>query len=1709
MHTSLESQKSHVQALTIGDLIEVPPVKTVIELEGDREDSQTLARSFVFTSDVFSHYAVLANALLKDSGQGYFLEGDFGSGKSHFLAALCAWLEERPGVETLTANHPELRRLGETRRRFLAVDISLVKYRSSTSLEQIIVTSIERALAARGYFAELSPLAQFLKTFYEALVQAELVSQFARQQSVQAEILEKWIQENPRQAYRASLAFSKQHGLPAPEVFLEDRFETFRRVLEEIKKAGLSGMVLCIDELSEFFRAKPDASKLNEDARTLQFLGELSNSQPLWIIAALQESIERTGDISQQTLRKIKDRFPIKLALSTLHIRELISGRLIRKKEGATERIRQIYDDYRRHFSSFDCALSLFTSIYPVHPITLSLLEGLGDLFSEHRGIVDFLYSRLVGDPRRHIEGLLSRPAAELLAPDSIYEHFAPRLAEYSAFHVYPRHIIPHLDEVINRVIEDDLDRGLARRLVRILVLYRIHPTAKPPSVELLAELVACMIAVHDPQFNSRYVSEVLLDPLVQESQFLAKRSEQEFGFGLERGKEKARVFYEVVTEENPRKTFQARIAQIAKELSVRDSRLFLDPLRELKESSSWPGPGLWNGFLKRSVLWRQTTRHVLLAFLDDDEMEKLVAQIKPKLEEFQCDFALIVTLNTAQASISPNILDESWSALWKIPALEEIDLLREYLSIRLLAEELQPSNPAHASLCPFVTEDLTRLEPQVEQILLRVIYQGEFLNPGIRFETSARELRRFDRLLEAAGEHLLSKRYRKFLPIAPTTLPPSPRLYQRLFTEFVTPGKLSIQEARNKGLTEAIETLALPLGIVEVRSGSYLLTPDPLRYLLLEYCFQFLSATSSVNLPHLLHELQFGPFGLPRETAHFLLASLAHSGLISLLSAGRVLPLEFLHLGSLESAQTVALGELLSKADRDILIQHCQFLFGTEHWESFGLKQQREAWQATLKLKSSMEVMLEEIQRAVVSIRTYSAFESFNFSLLDEKISRLQRVLSEIKVSYAAREGLERFLRAWRDAGLESEDILFLKKVRQFFSRGIEQCIFIAHYVRHPAVVQTVSEEKELLPLYDSILHLLQEPERLIIADNGQELEHEFQLFRESYSELYLQAHTKFSEGLAPAKLNKQSNRVFTVLRQLAGIESLDRPQGLTALLGRLEPASKTSCRRNVVEELRQSPLCGCGFQVDTSKSPNENFNEQTLPTLLDQALKDYVSILSSSEVLEPVVARAYALQDMQPEVAERLRDFCEILQSKKSLSNVALLDFLDSQTLKEVDEALARNTLVQRRDVSSLVGQLAGRRLSSTRIMQVVQNWIGNVTTETILALDGENSLLDDRQDKEKREGRDGREGVLSDSNFDSPSSFLWPHLRPDLFPSALSRKGICEKDITSLQRALAKEYPREEIRKVLSQADTHRLLKFIVEEPCFTLAIQEGWLLFVERILHQQHDSSFCVPVESRHLFSPERTALCERLTVLSKLQQMLTRSFPERLRARLLVASILSDPWCSKELFSSTTVVIEEMAKKGQDWLQTLSSLEPIKVDERLVVIIVDAVPVDVWLEVLEKCRHVLAPRMIERWFRLDGEAKTVPALQALFGLSSEEDPSDVFASRGIAYQHFEGNESRTLTDMIPVVLQERPGIVRLRVFDRSAHRGSMRLHDMPQVFGNILERQLVPMIQTYLANKKKVVLTSDHGLSFFYGQLGHGEGGVYEQAIFRGEWEPVE
>nr|MBC8361299.1 hypothetical protein [Candidatus Desulfatibia profunda] len=1644
----------------IGDLIEVPPVQTVIRLEEGRTRSEEISTSFVFTGEVTSHFAVLADALLKNHGRGFFLQGDFGAGKSHFLAILSAWLDGNPGSEILTERHGGLRRLQAAGRRFLTVSVSLVNYRATTPLERIIVEAVETALLSHGIEIRLTPLSAFLSYFATLLENKDLAQAFAEQAGIfpaGSEQIDAYLRSNPRQAYTAGMRFMKSHGMVAPEALVEDRHETFARVLKAMRAAGFDGLVIIIDELSEFFRSKPDARALNEDARTLQLVGELAAGEPLWIIAAVQESIERTGDISQVTFQKIKDRFPVKLVLSTLHIKALISERLVRKKPGCAETLHRVYDYLRRQFPAFRWRFEDFQATYPVHPITIALLDGLGDLFSEHRGIVDFVYTRLAGDQTMGIAGILDRPAYELLGPDSIYDHFHQRMAEFSGFNVYPRHVIPHLDEVIEQSIDAE-DQDLARRIVRILVLYRIHPTADIPTVKEITEQAACALSDQDPSLNIQFVTEAILDPLVAKSKFLVKRS-PDIADPLE-------AVYEVLAEEDPAKTLKARILRAASEIPADDSRLLTTVFSDMPESMSWPGPGFWEQGTTRIVDWRHSARKAFVAFLIPGEEVSLKDRLRQVLSEAAADFAVVISIGTTDFAMNA-------SAVWEIPlAMSEENrlILREFLATKHIASGLQPSNPADSPLIEAVREAVERLKPAAQKAALTVFYAGAFTDARLAVDPVICQMKRFDRLLDEAGAMLLEERYPGYREIAPRKVAPSPRLYQRLLDEFIRPGSMSLRQAHTQGLNDAIEGLATPLGLVELRSGSYIFAPDPENHLLLSTVFGLMNTAAETRLSGVLHSLRTGRFGLPDDMAYFLLTALAYGGLITLMKNGRALPLDFLHLASVKNADALAPGEVIGRHDRETLMNECAFLAPAGGWESFGLRQQREAWQSVIKFRDWATKTVPDIARRLSMFAEFTAFKTFDLGSLQSQLDTLLSLCEEIKVSYPAREGLERFLKAWRGLGFASHQVEFIKGVRKFLAQQAEQFVFVNHYIRHTAVDHAGSEDHDIAELKNNVMQLLNHPDELVRDDDSSRLQQAFDSFRTVYASFYTQKHTEHYQQLAPKPLSRLAKRALGLLKRLAAIEALDRPPGLEALLQQVHAPKVSECRRNLTEELMRSPVCNCAFVPgETPRPPRIESPEKAIARYLDE----YLQILKRPAVREAIGARIFALAEAAPDTTKRLRSLVSILEDQHA-STSGLLDVLDDRTADEISKSLAGRVVIEKRVLGDLYSRLGGRRLAPDQVSEIVKEWMCPVTENAVIAIE------DDR-------------GVSSGSPW--PSFSWWSVMHPALF------KADTRWEIRNLEDELERQFPCLQLRDALNRLDDGGILAFITDEPFHTKAIRTAWLLLAERILAKTPWPNQA-EISSRHVDREIAVKVQERLSVLNTISSFWNASFPDALRVRIPLSEIPVDSWVTEELRSLAFETMRALAQRGDEWLLTLPAVEPIELSDHPRVLIIDGISPDVWLEAAEALGDTVADGSLA-WFRLESSPKTAEAVAALFGFS--QDALDEFAFRDIPYHQVKGDEEHSFTDILPAFPAEKPVVIRVSQVDEGAHAGRLRLAEMPGAVCRLLERELPRLRAICAGQKRRLVVTTDHGFSLTRKGLSHGKGGVLEQAIFWAEW----
>ena len=175
---------------------------------------------------------VALRALLsRGAGAAFFVNGVYGSGKSHLLGVL-ALLCEGAGAEAFGRAHPALAALPREFAPRLVVHFSLDDYGADVwSLEAAFWREVRAAWEAT--------------TGHEPTFVTE--------------------------------------GLP--------RGEAFAGLEDALTEAGLNGLCVFIDEVSLFLSGRA-VNELQRDAAFLQFLGERSRRAPLWVFAALQKGVE-------------------------------------------------------------------------------------------------------------------------------------------------------------------------------------------------------------------------------------------------------------------------------------------------------------------------------------------------------------------------------------------------------------------------------------------------------------------------------------------------------------------------------------------------------------------------------------------------------------------------------------------------------------------------------------------------------------------------------------------------------------------------------------------------------------------------------------------------------------------------------------------------------------------------------------------------------------------------------------------------------------------------------------------------------------------------------------------------------------------------------------------------------------------------------------------------------------------------------------------------------------------------------------------------------------------------------------------------------------------------------------------------------------------------------------------------------------------------
>ncbi len=543
---------------------------------------------------------------------------------------------------------------------------------------------------------------------------------------------------HPETQYVSLVNFAAEHSLESI-VFKQlgiEQTQDRREAFAQLQLQCENGVLLILDELSEFLRSKAEPAQFNEDIRFLQFMGEWAQGHRFWILAAMQEQIEHTGDLDHALYRKIKDRYPLRFLLTPVHVRDLISQTLLIKKPGYDDAVSQLAEDLTQGMPEDIIDQKSLCQLYPLHPVTLDLLEEVRDCFSQARGIVEFVVTQLRGHEERNIKPFLQRSWGELLTPDYIVDHFKDLFEIQPEFVPLSNQCMVYYRQHINQLFHLPRQQKLAKQLIKLLMLVYISPARD--NLQAREAVYWLMFRATRLDFNKNVqLLQSILDILVDQGRFVERHGSR----------------YQLNLKQDSQAELAQHLARAKTELQGNDAQIFDVISVVLKDSPFNPFELSQNEWQSRGFRWHfhQRNYKVCLGQVADDL----------PISSSQDDFIyLAVGLPWSNSQRSNNV------ALLQ-PAPIELTAQWLELAAMLQIKDRPLSNAAKRLLLRQIKERSALFVNEIKQAYqqAKIYYDGIRTDQHLLLDVS----KPFVEIVEQIIERLLKKRYASFERFAPS----------------------------------------------------------------------------------------------------------------------------------------------------------------------------------------------------------------------------------------------------------------------------------------------------------------------------------------------------------------------------------------------------------------------------------------------------------------------------------------------------------------------------------------------------------------------------------------------------------------------------------------------------------------------------------------------------------------------------------------------------------------------------------------------------------------------------------------------------------------------------------------------------------------------------------------------------------------------------
>jgi hypothetical protein len=1248
--------------------------------------------------DTRAAFDVMMGALTADSriGDAFHVQGVYGTGKSHLLAALALLTgHPRTAWPVFLEGHPECEELALAfdRRRLVAA-IALDEYPSRTHpLEHVVLAELERALAedhgVKVALTEESHLLDLVDRYVVPQAGAEL-DRVASEACGQG-----WAElrsQDPGRAAQVALEFITATSFPLD--WRRSRSAAWAELRRALQASELDGAVIVLDELGLFLASK-NRQALNEDASFLQWLAQRTASSPVWLICSTQRGIEEVGDIDRRTLRQLRDRFRAGFTLDLTEIEWIVQHKVVQRRNPAAfaDFIEELCNLYRGAEGERPLAPEELKASYPINPLCLQAVRRAAETqLSRTRSVI-----RLLAEAARD-DKLLGLPADRLLTPDVAFDVFRDEMA----MSVAGRRQLHAFD-----VLMAD-----ARRLA--------------PGEENCLEVVVkalCFLGVGEVRWSAGDLRRSLIgcqEPgLWRQPNKLTDilGSLYHRGAYVERTRSDSGDVYYVDASSDSSERIRGRLSELTADLSLEDERVLRAALGACR-ASTFPVAAMGEP-RSLSVEWLNGARLVSAVCRDlrgitaGEIINRAGTLASPATRE---DGQLFLASPTVDLAAQQRAwcdacreLDHRFSSgmvAWLPGALGETtrEQLLEHGALASMVADRTLARRRGDDIRERVRERRAASEDHMRALLQRTYYEGTVIAAD-GSEVIARE--RLYGLLghwEETLSEIFAGPFRRLFPLFPPVAPRR-RLAGRTHTnqiidQFIRPGRVRLPPA--SALEGHLDSYAAPLGLVDreeadfvLRFGNADLVAAALAATPERHSDDDLEPDEAISLNELAGRLAKSEWGLTREQCELLLAALIRTGHLVGLDA-------FLQPVSLDQA-AAPLGDSLPYVTRGSALDGSAAADARALWESASgepagewcLPVQENAWRFFLGWAAELSARSAEHAEAITRAALSLDHPPDAWDWAREALACAEALAIAVDASLSSRDGLAGLVTAAKrlPGGLQQtrKRLADWQSCYRFVSDDREEV---------PALWRLVSDAGSNLPAgvlarsREKLLDQFRTP-RDVALQTGT-LKAAARQWLDSYRRHYLAWHEQVHAPSQFAALSElRQSATLEAARRLAqaglrreettGIEAgLGKALGQRCLAGDPLPAGHVVC-----------PLCRLALG-ETPSQPDAAELGVKLEDLVRDQLRD---LRGQAEMLR---RRLGAVHDAGTrERVEKLLEAHEAGADK-------LLPVLMEGTIPWLREQLAQ-PVARRRELRELAERLKGKELTKGEVLRIVAEWLG----------------------------------------------------------------------------------------------------------------------------------------------------------------------------------------------------------------------------------------------------------------------------------------------------------------------------------------------------------------------------------------------------------------